>query len=169
MATLPFLVFRVLVCITFSSQNTLHLPLSHSQTQLSILLPELLRDGHRAQNLGAASPASPPRCPLPLLSNSIRTRPSRTALSSEANTNQPQMFTLGGKGLGMQSHSIKLASLPLCFCVALFLTLSLFAICRKPRGALRSVSLTDLLFGFICFIPSSLFLSLCAVSHLGFP
>lgn len=70
--------------------------------------------GKGPKALWAASPASPPRCPLPLLSHRIRTRPSRTALSSEANTNQPQMFMLGGKGRQMQSHSIKLASLPLC-------------------------------------------------------
>lgn len=133
----PFLVVGALDYITLSSQNTLYLPLSLSQTRLSILPPVLLQDGHGAQTLRAASPASPPRCPLPLLSHHIRTRPSRTALSSEANTNQPQMFTLGEKGQQMQSHSIKLASLPLSLCLSLFLSPYLFLqVCKEPRGAL---------------------------------
>lgn len=96
--------------------------------------------GTAPKTLRAASPASPPRCPLPLLSLHIRTRPARAALSSEANTNQPQMFILGEKGQQMQSHSIKLASLPLCLCVPLFpdfLHRSLFLRgCKEPRGAL---------------------------------
>lgn len=111
---------RALVYITLSSKNTLYLPLSLSQTRFSLLPSVLLHVGHRAQTLQAASPASPPRCPLPLLSRRIRTRPSRTALSSEANTNQPQMFMLGEKEQQMQSHSIKLASLPLSLCLPLF-------------------------------------------------
>lgn len=157
---------RALVYITLSSQNTLYLPLSLSQTRLSILPPVLLQVGHRAQTLWAASPASPPRCPLPLLSHRIRTRPSRTALSSEANTNQPQMFTLGEKGQQMRSHSIKLASLPLSLCLSLFRTFSLFLQSAKNPGELfRSVGVTTLLSGFICLIPSSF----SAVSYLGFP
>lgn len=135
-APFPFLVFRALVYITLSSQNTLYLPLSFSQTQLSILPPVLLQLGHGAQTLWAASPASPPRWPLPLLSRRIRTRPSRTALSSEANTNQPQMFTLGEKGQQMRSHSIKLASLSLSLCLSLFLTFSLSL--RSLQGTQRS-------------------------------
>lgn len=166
MAPFPSLVFRALVYITLSSQNTLYLPLSLSQTQLSILPPVLLQVGHGAQTPWGASLASPPRCPLPLLSRRIRTRPSRTALSSEANTNQPQMFTLGEKGQQMRSHSIKLASLQLSLCLSPFLTFSLFCKSAKNPGELfRSVGVTTLLSGFICLIPCSL----CAVSHLGFP
>lgn len=95
------------------------------------------------------SPASPPLCPLPLLSRRIRTRPSRTALSSEANTNQPQMFTLGEKEQQMQSHSIKLASLPLSLCLPLFPTLffsPFLQVCRRkktnPGEIFRSVGVT---------------------------
>lgn len=116
------------------------------------------KSGAGPKPLWAASPASPPRCPLPLLSRRIRTRPSRTALSSEANTNQPQMFTLGEKGQQMRSHSIKLASLPLSLCLSC-------KSAKNPGELFRSVGVTTLLSGFICLIPSSL----CAVSHLGFP
>lgn len=129
-----------LVYIMLSSKNTRYLPLSLSQTQLSILPTVLLQVGHWAHTLQAASPVSPPHCPLPLLSHCIRTRPSRTALSSEANTNQPQMFTLGEKEQQMQSHSIKLASLPLSFCVPLFPTFFFLSASlqrkNKPRGDL---------------------------------
>ena len=120
--------------------------------------------GTGPKSLWAASPASPPRCPLPLLSQRIRTRPSRTALSSEANTNQPQMFTLGEKGQQMRSHSIKLASLPLSLCLSLFLTFSLFsASLQRTQG-----SSLDLWVGQLC--SQALFVcTLCAVSHLGFP
>lgn len=134
---------HALVYITLSSKNTLYLPLSLSQTQLSILPTLLLQVGHRAQTLQAASPASPPHCPLPSLSHCIRTRPSRTALSSEANTNQPQMFMLGEKEQQMQSHSIKLASLPLSLCLSLFFQFFFFLSAsmqkkekKKPGGAL---------------------------------
>lgn len=129
------LVFGALVFITLSSQNTLYLPLSLSQTRLFVLPSVLLHVGHGAQTLRAASPASPPRCPLPLLSRRIRSRPSRTALSSEANTNQPQMFTLGEKGQQMRSHSIKLASLPLSLSFSEVLSLFL-QVCKEPGGAL---------------------------------
>lgn len=163
MAPFPFLVLRALFYITLSSQNTLYLPLSLPKTQLSILPSVLLWVGHGAQT-SAASPASPPRCPLPLLSRSIRTRPSRTALSSEANTNQPQMFTLGEKGQQMRSHSIKLASLPLSLCRSLFRTFSLFsASLHITQG-----SSLDLWVGQPC--SQALFVCcFCAVSHLGFP
>lgn len=106
--------------------------------------------GTGPKTLWAASPASPPRCPLPLLSRRIRTRPSRTALSSEANTNQPQMFMLGGKGRQMQSHSIKLASLPLCPLRPSFpdfLHRAFIAFCvqmRRPGECFRSVGVTSL-------------------------
>lgn len=132
---------RALVYIILSSKNTLYLPLSLSQTQLSILPTVLLQVGHWAQTLQVALPASPPHCPLPLLSHCIRTRPSRTALSSEANTNQPQMFTLGEKEQQMQSHSIKLASLPFSLCLPLFPSFSSFSASlqkkekeKKPLG-----------------------------------
>lgn len=168
MAPFPFLVFRALVFITLSSQNTLYLPLSLSQTQLSILPPVLLQVGHGAQTLWAAAPASPPCCPLPPLSRSIRTRPSRTALSSEANINQPQMFTLGEKGQQMRSHSIKL--LPFSFCLILFLTFSLLlslslSLCKSaknPGELFRCVGVTTLL-----YLPHSQ-LSRCSESP-GFP
>lgn len=140
---------RALVYITLSSKNTLYLALSLSQTRFSILPAVLLQVGHRAQTPQAASPASPPRCPLPLLSRCIRTRPSRTALSSEANTNQPQMFMLGEKEQQMQSHSIKLASLPLSLCLPLFPTFFPFLqVCKKekkknPGELFRSVGVTS--------------------------
>lgn len=88
-------------------------------------------------------PASPPHCPLPLLSRCIRTRPSRTALSSEANTNQPQMFMLGEKEQQMQSHSIKLASLPLSLCLPLFPTFfsSFLQVCNRKKTQGRSLHL----------------------------
>lgn len=141
-----------------------------SQTRFSILPTVLLHVGHRAQTLPAASPASPPRCPLPLLSRCIRTRPSRTALSSEANTNQPQMFMLGEKEQQMQSHSIKLASLPLSLCLPLFPTF-FFPFCKsakrerkkkKPGELFRSVGVTSFSLR-LCLIFQLL------LSHLGFP
>lgn len=138
---------RALVYIMLSSKNTRYLPLSLSQTQLSILPIVLLRVGHLAHTLQPASRASPPHCPLPLLSHCIRTRPSRTALSSEANTNQPQMFTLGEKEQQMQSHSIKLASLPLSLCLPLFPTFFSLSACLQkkktnPGEIFRSMGVT---------------------------
>lgn len=119
----------------------------------------LLQVGHGAQTLRAASPASPPRCPLPLLSRRIRTRRSRTALSSEANTNQPQMFTLGEGAADAVSLNITYIS------PTLPLSLSFCKSAKNPGELFRSVGVTTLLSGCICLIPSSL----CAVSHLGFP
>lgn len=84
------------------------------------LLPALLKLGHGAQLHPPPHLAALCHC-----YRSVRTRPSQTALSSEANTNQPQMFTLGEKGQQMRSHSIKLASIPtLPLSLSLFLTLS---------------------------------------------
>lgn len=84
------------------------------------LLPALLKLGHGAQLHPPPHLAALCHC-----YRSVRTRPSQTALSSEANTNQPQMFTLGEKGQQMRSHSIKLASIPTLFLsLSLFLTLS---------------------------------------------
>lgn len=157
-----------------SSQNTLYLPLSLSQTEFSILLPLLLQVGHRAQNVQATSPASPPRCPLPLLSHRIRTRPSRTALSSEANTNQPQMFTLEEKGQHMQSHSIKLTSLHSPPFVSLFFRLSRFLqVCKKKKTLILTPNPGELFrsVGVTTFLPRSCLISssFSAVTHLGFP
>lgn len=110
-------------------------------------------------------PPSPPRCPLPLLSHRIRTRPSRTALSSEANINQPQMFMLGEKGQQMQSHSIKLLPFPLCltlFWLSLSLCLSFCKSTKNPGELFRCVGVTTLL-----YLPHSQ-LSQCSESP-GFP
>lgn len=122
-------------------------------------------------------PHPPPHltyCPLPLLSRRIRTRPLWTALSSEANTNQPQMFTLGKKGQQMQSHSIKL-HLSLLFplfpclyssllpCLSDFLSFTGKST-KNPRDLFRSVGGTKNAFS------SSLtvFFFFCDVSHTAF-
>lgn len=123
------------------------------------LLPALLKLGHGAQLHPPPHLAALCHC-----YRSVRTRPSQTALSSEANTNQPQMFTLGEKGQQMRSHSIKLASIP-----TLPLSLSLFfwlflQVCKAPWGTLWICGCDN--FGFIFLIPSSL--SLCCESP-GFP
>lgn len=124
------------------------------------LPPALLKLGHGAQLHPPPHLAALCHC-----YRSVRTRPSQTALSSEANTNQPQMFTLGEKGQQMRSHSIKLASIPT---LPLFLSLSFSdSFCKSakhPGELFRCVGVTTL-----ALFSSFPALFLCAVSHLGFP